>query len=118
MYAAYQSHQSCAGATASKRPCRSDVSCSSCASSSVAPLSIATSPARKALGDLLQQEGVAVRVAERRERRVRATGRIRPRKVPFGSQSLAVPDIADLGAAADELGPGGFDVVDNEVQPV
>ena len=29
----------------------------------------------------------------------------------FGSQSLAVPDLADVRAAADELGPGSVDVV-------
>src|SRR6185436_249451 len=60
MYAAYQSHQSCGGATASKDPWRRAVSWRSCASTST----FISDPSGDALGDFLQHPLVAVGVRE------------------------------------------------------
>src|SRR5829696_9651999 len=62
--------------------------------------------------DLLEQPAVAVRVAERRIREVRA---------PFyrlEARRPALVHLADVDAAADEIGPSGVDVLDREHQPV
>ena len=61
--------------------------------------------------DLLEQPAVAVRVAERRVREVRAPGQVEP-----GGPTLV--HLADVDAAADEIVPGGVDVFDREVQPL
>src|SRR3954452_16752292 len=111
MYAAYQSPQSCVGAAASKVPWRSDVSCSRSAraatSTSVLPLAPGD-PGR----DLLEQPAVAVGVAERRVGEVRA-----PRyRLEAGRPRLV--HLADVHAAADEIGAGGVDVLDREQQPL
>src|ERR1700754_1690189 len=106
MYAAYQSHQSCGGATASKKPWRSEVSCSRSASAatsmSVLPLA-AGQPGR----DLLELPAVAVGVAERCPGEVGARALVEAR----GPVDL---HLADVDAAADEIVPGGVDVLDRE----
>src|SRR5215207_7826588 len=60
--------------------------------------------------DLLEQPAVAVRVAEGGVREVRAPGQVEPR----GLRGLL--DLADVDAAADEIRPGGVDVLDRQVQ--
>src|SRR3954452_11894628 len=111
MYAAYQSHQSCGGATASNEPWRSAVSCSRSAREATS-MSVVPFPAGDPRRDLLEQPAVAVRVAERRVREVRA---------PFDrleARGPALVHLADLDAAADEIVAGGVDVRDREQQPV
>src|SRR6478672_5584032 len=61
--------------------------------------------------DLLEHPAVAVGVAERRSREVRAPRRVKAR----GPRLL---HLADLDAAADEVVPGGIDVADHEDQPL
>src|SRR4051812_31360760 len=71
-------------------------------------------PAGNALGDLLEDPRVAVRVGERRLADVRATLRIAP---GLGlSTRCSVEDVADLDAATPDLGVGGLDVVDDQQQ--
>src|SRR5215217_1771662 len=63
-------------------------------------------------GDLLEQPAVAVRVAERRVREVRAPW------YRLEARGPTLVHLADVDAAADEIGAGGVDVVDREDQPV
>src|SRR3954447_8648233 len=109
MYAAYQSHQSCGGATASKAPCRSEVSCSRSASEPTS-MSVLPFPAGEPGRDLLELPGIAVRVAERSAREVRASWRVEAR-------GPALLHIADVHAPADEVVPGRVDVRDDEDHP-
>src|SRR5215207_966488 len=62
--------------------------------------------------DLLEQPPVAVRVAERRVREVRAPGQVGE---SWGLRLLL--HLADVDAAADEIFPGGVDVLDRQIQP-
>src|SRR4051794_38156892 len=55
--------------------------------------------------DLLQQPAVAIRIAERRVREVRAPFLLEARRP-------ALVHLADVDAAADEIVAGGVDVVD------
>src|SRR3954471_22386215 len=111
MYAAYQSHQSCGGATASNEPCRSAVSRSSSAREAMS-MSVLPDAARDPGRDLLEQPAVAVRVAERRVREVRAPlDRLEARRT-------ALVHLADLDAAADEILARRVDVLDREQHPV
>src|SRR3954453_3695152 len=108
MYAAYQSHQSCSGAAASNSPWRPDVSCNSSASEATST-SVLPSPAGEPGRDLLEHPAVAVGVAERRSREVRA--------LPFRGVEPRGPGLlhlAGVGAAADELVPAGIDVVNHQ----
>src|SRR5204862_6140209 len=66
MYAAYQSHQSCAGATASKEPWRSEVSCKRSVRVSTSPISVLPLSAAERRRDLLELPAVAYGVAARR----------------------------------------------------
>src|SRR3954471_4148296 len=100
-YAAYQSHQSCGGEAFSKRSWCSAVSCSRSAREATS-MSVLPFPARQPGRDLLEQPAVAVRVAERRVRKVRAPGQVGK---PGGLRLLL--DLADVDAAADEILPGG-----------
>src|SRR3954454_9705505 len=117
MYAAYQSHQSCSGAAFSKRSCRSAVSRNRSAreatSMSAATMSVVPDPAGEPGRDLLEQPAVAVRVAERRVREIRA-----PRQVGEAGGLRLVLHLADVDAAADEIFSGSVDVLDSQVQPV
>src|SRR3954452_13377681 len=79
----------------------------------------------QAAGDLLKEPAVAIGVAEGCERRVAAPLGIRSRhaarrrgRVEAGSSdgAVLVVHLADLGAALDELGPRGCDVVDDQVK--
>src|SRR4051812_37167076 len=63
--------------------------------------------------DLLKQPAVAVRVAERRVREVRASERVGE---PRGLGLLV--DLADLDATAEEILAGGVDVLDRQVHPL
>src|SRR3954463_12018103 len=63
--------------------------------------------------DLLEQPAVAVRVAERRVREVRAPGQVGE---PGGLWLLL--HLTDLDAAVDEIFPGGVDVLDRQVHPL
>src|SRR3954447_16393021 len=111
MYAAYQSHQSCGGATASNSPCRIDVSCRSCESSATSISVVPDAPGNPGR-ELLEQPGVAVRVAERRIDEVRAPwDRFEPWRP-------ALVRLGDVDAPADQLAAGGLDVLDGEDQPV
>jgi hypothetical protein len=60
--------------------------------------------------DLLEQPAIAVRVAERRVREVRAPG-------PVGKPGRLrlLLHLADVDAAVDEIFPGGVDVLDRQV---
>src|SRR3954447_19077537 len=60
--------------------------------------------------DLLEQPAVAVRVAERRVREVRAPRQVEPRRL------RRLLHVADVDAAAEEILPGGVDVLDRQVQ--
>src|SRR5882757_71845 len=107
MYAAYQSHQSCGGATASNAPWRSEVSCRRSARAATS-ISLVPRPAGKPLRDLLQQPAVAVGVAERGVREVRPVACVSaPRRPRF-------VHLTDVDAAADERLAGGIDVFDGE----
>src|SRR3954462_5650682 len=64
-------------------------------------------------GDLLEQPAVAVGVAERRVGEVRAPGQVGE---PRGLRLLL--HLADVDAAADEIFPGGIDVLDRQVHPL
>ncbi len=81
-------------------------------------------PAGEPGRDLLEQPAVAIRVAERRVRGVRAPPlRVGPRdaRVRFAGLArlpLVVVHLADVHAAADEIGPGSFDVLDGKEHPV
>src|SRR5215218_6146225 len=111
MYAAYQSHQSCGGAAASNVPWRLAVSSSRSASEATSMSVLPFPPGEPGL-DLLKQPAVAVRVFERRVHEVRA---------PFHgleARGLRLVHLADVDAAADEIVPGGVDVLDGEEQPV
>src|SRR3954452_20133030 len=112
MYAAYQSHQSCAGATASYEPWCSAVSCNRSASEATS-ISVLPFPPGQPGRDLLKQPAVAVRVAERRVREVRAPGQVRE---PGGLWLLL--HLADVDAAAHEIFPGGVDVLDRQIHPL
>src|SRR4051794_40808815 len=107
MYAAYQSHQSCGGATASNEPCCSAVSCSSSARAATS-MSVLPLPAGEPGRDLLEHPAVAIRVAERCLREVRASLR------RFDARGPPLLHRADIDAAADEVVAGGVDVVDHE----
>src|SRR5215211_5000458 len=75
-------------------------------------MSVLPFPSGKPARDLLQQPAVPVRVAERRVHEVRA---------PFYRLQAWGPllvYLADVDAAADEIVPGGVDVLDCEDQPV
>src|SRR5690349_18454997 len=76
-------------------------------------MSVLPLPARQPRRDLLKQPGVAVRVAERRVREVRA-----PRGVRECGRLLLLLHLADVDAAAQEILTGGVDVLNREVQPV
>src|SRR5215207_6079614 len=73
-------------------------------------MSVVPSPPRHPGRDLLEQPAVAVRVAERRVREVRAPGQVEPGRL------RRLVDLADLDAAADEILSGGVDVLDRQVQ--
>src|SRR5213078_5098360 len=73
-------------------------------------MSVLPFPAGEACGYFLELPAVAVRVAERRPREVRA-----PRLLEARGPRLL--NLADLDAAVDELGPDGVDVLDDEDQP-
>src|SRR5689334_10201330 len=68
-------------------------------------------PAGEPGRDLLELPGVAIRVAERRAREVRAAWRVEAR-------GLHLLDLTDLDAAIDEIVSGGVDVLDDEDQAV
>src|SRR5215207_2518381 len=75
-------------------------------------ISVLPFPSGKPGRDLLEQPVVPVRVAERRVHEVRA---------PFYRLEAWGPllvYLADVDAAADEIVPGGVDVLDREKQPV
>src|SRR4051794_9502496 len=76
-------------------------------------MSVLPFPPREPGRDLLQQPAVAVRVAERRVGEVRA-----PRVVGEARRLRRLLDLADVDAAADQVFPGGVDVLDAEEQPV
>src|SRR5215217_2514296 len=63
--------------------------------------------------DLLEHPAVAVRVAERRVREVRAPGQVGE---PGGLRLLL--HLADVDAAADEIFASGVDVLDRQVHPL
>src|SRR3954453_9377237 len=111
MYAAYQSHQSWGGATASNVPCRWAVSCSRSAKDATSMSVLPLTPGQ-AGRDLLKQPSVAVRILERRVREVRAPGQVEP-----GGLRLFL-HLGDVDPAAGEIFPGGVDVLDRQVQPV
>src|SRR5271166_5682992 len=78
------------------------------------------SPPRQALGDLLEELAVAVRIAERGERAVALTvwGQAGDSSLSSGAvehPAGVVEHLAHLGAASGELGPGRVDVGDDEV---
>src|SRR3954452_6984929 len=106
MYAAYQSHQSCGGATASNSPWRSDVSCRR-SEREATSMSVLPHPAGEPRRDLLEHPAVAVGVAERRAREVRAPS-------PVEARRSRLLHLAHVDAAAREVVPGGVDVVDHE----
>src|SRR5690242_20285109 len=110
MYAAYQSHHSCGGATASNAPWRPDVSCKRSAREATS-MSILPLTPREPLRDLLEFPAVAVRVAERCPGEVRAPRRVKPRWA-------RLVDLADVHATADQVGPDGIDVLDHEDHPL
>src|SRR5215475_13506546 len=110
-YAAYQSHQSCGGATASNEPWCSAVSCSRAASAATS-MSVLPLPPGDPGRDLLEQPAVAIWVAERRVCEVGAACY----RLEAGGSALV--HLADVDAPADEIGPGGVDVGDREDQPV
>src|SRR5829696_1923063 len=112
MYAAYQSHQSCGGATFSYESCCSAVSRNRSASDATSMSVLPLAPGQPGR-DLLEQPAVAVRVAERRVREIRAPGQVRE---PGGLRLLL--HLADVDAAADEIFPGGVDVLDRQVHPL
>src|SRR5512133_4307634 len=70
-------------------------------------MSVLPLPAGEPGRDLLELPAVAVGVAERCAREVRARVLVEAR----GPRHL---HLADVDAAADEIGPGGLDVVDHE----
>src|SRR4051812_41529760 len=72
-------------------------------------MSLLPFPARKAGRYFLEHPAVAVRVAERRAREVRA---LTFRRVEARGPRLL--HLADVDTAADEIVPGGIDVADNE----
>src|SRR3954447_26884733 len=74
-------------------------------------MSVLPFPAGEPGGDLLEQPAVAVRVVERGEHEVRA---------PFHVQARwpLLEHLADIDAAADEIFPGGVDVLDREDYPL
>src|SRR5689334_6372495 len=109
MYAAYQSHQSCGGATASNAPWRIEVSSNSCERSATSTSGL-PSPPREAVVDLLENPGVAVRVGERRGCPVGALA-FRHVDARWRRHHL---DVADRDAAADEVVAGGIDVADDQ----
>src|SRR5687768_459560 len=74
-------------------------------------MSVLPLPAGEPGRDLLEQPAVAIRVAERRVREVRAPWQIEAR-------GPTLVHLADIDAAADEIVPGGVDVFDREDQPV
>src|SRR3569833_1424590 len=75
--------------------------------------------ARQALLDLLQQPAIAVWVAEGGERGVRPPLGIGAAQ-PLGRASMwealvrVVEDLADLYTAGDQIGAGGFEILDDE----
>ena len=73
-------------------------------------MSVLPFPAGEPGRDLLQQPAVAIRVAERRVREVRPPWRV-------GARGPPVLHLADVDAAADEIVPGGVDVLDRQEQP-
>src|SRR4051812_24029337 len=72
-------------------------------------------PAGKPIRDLLEEEAVAVGIAERREAAVRAALGVAAGQVSLRAQASPVPDLADVRAAADQLVARGLDVLDGEV---
>src|SRR3954454_15631555 len=73
-------------------------------------MSVVPSPPGQPGRDLLKQPAVAVRVAERGVREVRAPGQVEP-----GGLRLLL-HLADVDAAADEILAGGVDVRDRQVE--
>src|SRR4051812_35464559 len=76
-------------------------------------MSVLPFPAREPGRHLLEQPAVAVRVAERRVREVRAPGQVRE---PGGLRLLL--HLADVDAAAHEIFPSGVDVLDRQEHPL
>src|SRR5690349_13066002 len=81
-------------------------------------------PSRQACGDLLEQEGVPVRVTEGGERAIARSVSCRTGRAPvrdlseLRSRRLGMEDLADLGTAGGEGVTGGADVRDDEVDPL
>src|SRR5213596_2183563 len=75
-------------------------------------MSVVPFPPRDPARDLLEQPAVAVRVAERCVREVRAVWQVEP-----GGLRLLL-HLADVDAAADEILPSGVDVLDRQVHPL
>src|SRR5688572_9516930 len=71
-------------------------------------------PAWESGRDLLEQPAVAVLVAERRVGEVRAPWRVEGE----ARRLLLLIDLADVHSAADQILPGGVDVLDGEEEPV
>src|SRR5687767_708509 len=112
MYAAYQSHQSCSGATCSYESCRSAVSCNRPASEATS-ISVLPFPPGQPGRDLLEEPAVAVGIAERGVALVGAALRVQARA---GSVGAEVEEVTDLYAAADEVIPRRLDVRDDQLQ--
>src|SRR4051812_26563856 len=84
-------------------------------------LALGSSAPGQPLGDLLEQPGVAVGVAERGEGRVAPALRVgagdtRPLPRVVEHPARVVEGVADVDAALDELAAGPCDVVDDQVQ--
>jgi hypothetical protein len=69
---------------------------------------------RKPLGDLLQDPRVAVWIRERRSAEIGAALRVEACNAALAG--FDVPDLAHLGAPADQVFPGGLDVLDDQEQ--
>src|SRR5262249_13624543 len=76
--------------------------------------------AGQALRDFLEQPLIAVRIAERGERRVRAALRVQTRDSAraIRAEAPAVEDLADVHAASHEIGACDFDVLHGKEQSV
>ncbi|HEX3961579.1 MAG TPA: hypothetical protein VHZ03_33965 [Trebonia sp.] len=66
------------------------------------------------LGDLLDQPGIAVRIAEGEERPVAGALGVDPGLAGLGRERRAVPDLAGVDATADKLFMSGLDVRDDQ----
>src|SRR5690348_8411633 len=107
MYAAYQSHQSCGGATASNEPCCSAVSCKSAASEATS-ISVLPLTTGEPGSDLLEYPAISVGVAEGRAREIGAPS------LRVETRGHGLLDHADVHAATDQVVPGDADVRDHE----